>query len=450
MAANQVSAQARGVVVVLQGNAWIVNPDGSRKALRLGDEVQEGQVIATEDGTRLELAMPHDQLITVESGRELLIDANLLGTIKTDPTETALKDLNSGAEAIAKVLASGTGDLSAELDATAAGLSGGDASDSHSFVRVLRINEELTPLGIQRDNNQQDVTEFDPSGVANPPTTTASGTTTPPGSPSVSVPDENGAGFAGNKTVAETDGAIPGEFTVSAPAGLASISVGGTTLSAAQLAALGTTPVSITTTDGTLVLNGYAPATGKVSYTFDPVVHSSNASVTAAFPVTVTDSLGATSTANNLDIVITDSKPVAVNDAASITEDAATNTVSGSVLTGTGADTVGADTNATPVTPATVTLSYGSLVLNANGSYTYTLDNSNATVNALNDASAPLTDTYTYTITDGDGSTSTATLTISINGHTDGSPSVSVPDENGAGFAGNKTVAETDGAIPGE
>jgi len=79
MATSQISAQARGVVVILQGNAWVVSPDGSKRAIKLGDEIQEGQIVLTEDGTRLELALPNGREISLESGRELLIDANLLG-----------------------------------------------------------------------------------------------------------------------------------------------------------------------------------------------------------------------------------------------------------------------------------------------------------------------------------------------------------------------------------
>ncbi len=43
---------------------------------------------------------------------------------------------------------------------------------------------------------------------------------------------------------------------------------------------------------------------------------------------------------------------------------------------------------------------YGSIVINANGTYVYSLDNNNATVEALNASSPVLTDTFTYTITD--------------------------------------------------
>jgi hypothetical protein len=100
-----------------------------------------------------------------------------------------------------------------------------------------------------------------------------------------------------------------------------------------------------------------------VSYTYDPAVQNSNADVLDAIPVVVTDVLG-NSTPGSLDITITDSKPVAQNDANAVTEDTAL-TASGNVLLGAGADTVGADANATPVTPASVALTYGSLVLNS-------------------------------------------------------------------------------------
>ena len=261
----------------------------------------------------------------------------------------------------------------------------------------------------------------------------------------ITVPDANGV-TPGQLTVAETDGAMGGSFTISAQAGIASLNVGGTVLTLAQLNALGGTPVSITTADGTLTLTGYDAGTGVVSYTFDPVVHSSNADVLANFPLTLTDANNVPS-AGNLGITITDSKPVAVADVNTITEDSSPNTVSGNVLPN---DAVGADSNATPVTAGTFVSGngYGTLVLNSNGSYTYTLNNANPTVNALNDNSTPLTDSFTYTLTDGDGSTTTAVLSITINGHTDGTPVITVPDANGV-TPGQLTVAETDGAMGG-
>ena len=77
MATSQVSAQARGDIVVLEGKAWVMDSSGNRVLLNVGDEVQDGQVIVTDTGTVLELALPNGQVVSVSTGRELLVDANL-------------------------------------------------------------------------------------------------------------------------------------------------------------------------------------------------------------------------------------------------------------------------------------------------------------------------------------------------------------------------------------
>src|SRR5690606_14804124 len=56
--------------------------------------------------------------------------------------------------------------------------------------------------------------------------------------------------------------------------------------------------------------------------------------------------------------------------------------------------------------------------LNANGSYTYVVDNANPTVQALGNDD-PLSESFTYTVRDPQGGTDTATLTITITGAND-------------------------------
>jgi T1SS-143 domain-containing protein len=308
-------------------------------------------------------------------------------------------------------------------------------------VNALNNGQTLT------DSYTYTLTDGDGSSTTATLTITINGHTD--GVPTLDIPDTNNPGAGdGDKTVAETDGPMAGSFTITAPAGLGNLTVGGETFTPAQLADpayLAAHPIN--TGEGVLVITGYNPTTGVVSYTYDPAVQNSNADVLDAIPVVVTDVLG-NSTPGSLDITITDSKPVAQNDANAVTEDTAL-TASGNVLLGAGADTVGADANATPVTPASLALTYGNLVLNSDGSYTYTLNNADPAVNALNNGQT-LTDSYTYTLTDGDGSSTTATLTITINGHTDGVPTLDIPDTNNPGAGdGDKTVAETDGPMAG-
>jgi VCBS repeat-containing protein len=61
---------------------------------------------------------------------------------------------------------------------------------------------------------------------------------------------------------------------------------------------------------------------------------------------------------------------------------------------------------------------YGTLTLNANGSYTYEVDNDHPDVQEMTPEDS-LTEYFTYTVTDNGGLTDLATLTITINGQND-------------------------------
>jgi len=89
-------------------------------------------------------------------------------------------------------------------------------------------------------------------------------------------------------------------------------------------------------------------------------------------------------------------------------------------VTGVLAGTVGTATNGL----------YGALTLNADGSYSYVVDNNNTTVQALRLSSNTLTDTFNYTVKDSGGLTSSSTLTVTIQGANDAP--VANPDINSA------------------
>ena len=61
---------------------------------------------------------------------------------------------------------------------------------------------------------------------------------------------------------------------------------------------------------------------------------------------------------------------------------------------------------------------YGSLTLNADGSYTYTLNNASPLVQGLG-AGETVADTFTYTVSDSHGGTASNTLTVTISGTND-------------------------------
>ena len=324
MATNQVSALARGVVVVLQGKAWVVNAAGERIELKVGDEVQEGQIVVTDAGTRLELALPNGEPLFVAAGRELLIDATLLGTAPQDRTEAALKDLNSGAAQVARVIAAG-GDLSTELDPTAAGTTGGDSTESHSFVRVLRIDETLTPL------DQASATG-------------SSQTTTP-----ITAEDTP------NQAPIAIDDALSATEDTPLVLSLADLTGNDTDPDGDVLSIISVqTPVN-----GSVALEG-----GNITFTPNP-----NFNGPASFSYTVDDGRGGTDTATvNLTVSAVNDPPVAVNDSVGSTNEDTPITLSLSSLLGNDTDVDGDTLTLTSVHGAvngTVSLVNGSVGLHA-------------------------------------------------------------------------------------
>src|SRR5262249_38082638 len=144
----------------------------------------------------------------------------------------------------------------------------------------------------------------------------------------------------------------------------------------------------------------------------------------------------------------TNDPPKAVADTNTVTEDTQPNQVTGNVLTkDTDADqgdqqslVVTAVNGSDTAGGAAICGTYGALHLNADGSYSYTLDNGKAAVQALG-AGQAANDVFDYTVSDGHGGSTSTTLTIAVNGTND--PPVAVPDTN--------TVAEdTDSPATGD
>ncbi len=173
-------------------------------------------------------------------------------------------------------------------------------------------------------------------------------------------------------------------------------------------------------TYGTLTITSFSDGAIGYSYTLDD--NTSGDATHDDFSVSVTDNDGDVATAT-LTINIVDDEPEARNDTDASVNGVATGNVMTDAAPGdvgdtdtNAADTVGAD-NATLTLVSgaggsdstfsegvlNVNGQFGSLVIDAQGNYTYTV-NPNAPGGGV--------DVFTYTLTDGDGDTSTATLTI--------------------------------------
>ncbi|WP_417454378.1 VWA domain-containing protein, partial [Kiloniella sp.] len=225
---------------------------------------------------------------------------------------------------------------------------------------------------------------------------------------------------------------VTGDFAISAIDGLGCIIIQGQPatpyeFTEADLLNSGTVNLEVITELGNiLTITGYDPATGVVSYSYELLDDETHAPGSDALfddiALTVKDTDG-DSASDTLSIQIVDDVPTAADDNGSITEGATlTVTTANGVLSNDefGADgaaspaitgvRTGDDTGAEPtgLVGTQIVGSYGTLTLNADGSYTYV-------ANGNLDNASPLTDTFSYTITDGDGDTDVAELVITIN-----------------------------------
>ncbi len=135
--------------------------------------------------------------------------------------------------------------------------------------------------------------------------------------------------------------------------------------------------------------------------------------ISEVFSYTVTDSNGQSTTEElTFNITGTNDNPTALVSKNTIEED--TNSLSGKVDA---YDVDDIDTISIRLDDSNIG-QYGTITLNADGTYTYVLDNTNALVQGLGEGES-LTDSFIYTVTDSNGAKSSSTIEITINGKND-------------------------------
>ncbi|OYT99462.1 MAG: hypothetical protein CFE40_06340 [Burkholderiales bacterium PBB1] len=369
----------QGTVTGLWGTAIVKGADGHAHPLKMGDIVRRGDVILTSQ----------DGIVQLSSDAQAQTPAAATAATEA-PTAVPEQAPNKAAAAPGEVdqviekLAQDDADA-----ATAAGLAGGDGGEFLPGLRVDRIVETLTPLGL--DNNQD--------------------TNTPNTPPEA----EAAASAAAQANIAPSalDGSVSGPENTTLPVALrgvdsdgnvVSVTVTGVPAGGTLLLADGITVVSAGQT--------LTPAQA-AGLLFKPAVDFVGQATISFF---VTDNQGSTSNGGTVSLNLVDTNPppptnqppVAVNDSATTTEDTP---ATGNVL-GNDSDPDGNALTITQFSLGGVTYAagdtalvagVGSLTLAANGAYTFTPEpNYNGPVPVA-----------TYTVSDGVASV-TATLTLSV------------------------------------
>ncbi len=123
-------------VISLQGQAWAVAQDGSRRELQVGDTVAADEMVITAAGAQIDLQFADQQVLSLVGEQELPVDAFQFAS----PAElsSVLVENHTKQEASS----------SAAVENTA-------AKEGHRFVQLVRIHELIesdgfTPLTVAR------------------------------------------------------------------------------------------------------------------------------------------------------------------------------------------------------------------------------------------------------------------------------------------------------------
>jgi large repetitive protein len=430
-----------GTVTKVIGQVFAQAANGSKRPLVEGDRLYAGDQLITGAEGAVAVKLQNGEELTLGRGSSITMTGQLLADqavpVNVDEAQTPSQAQLTDVEQIQKAIAAGD-DPSQSAEATAAGPNAptgntGELGGGHSFVLLTEVGGRVDPnIGFptagfngipefpeyRRDADIDNGDDAPAPIIAPPPPVnnpvTLTGLAVQGGELSVNEANLPNGSASNNGALTQS-----GTFSISAPDGLTSLSIGGINIIVGGVAV--GFPQSITSQLGnTLTITGYNPATGVVSYSYTLTGNETHSAgdgantISEQFTVIAGDSNGDTAT-GTLDVNITDDVPKAFDDNNGTASETQL-TLTGNVLTN---DVQGADRVPTgPVTPGTFTGTYGTLVLNADGTYTYTLNTSDADFKALTGGGNG-TETFAYTISDADGDTSTANLVLQIHNNDD-------------------------------
>ncbi|MDY0208437.1 MAG: hypothetical protein RBR82_17730, partial [Pseudomonas sp.] len=122
-------------VVSLQGKAWAVAPDGSRRELQVGDRVAADEMVVTAAGAQIDLQFVNNQVLSLVGEQEVSVDALPIANIGA--LSQTLVPINTPTQPVASTQSSSA------------------ITEGHGFVQLVRIAEIIesdgfTPLTVAR------------------------------------------------------------------------------------------------------------------------------------------------------------------------------------------------------------------------------------------------------------------------------------------------------------
>ncbi|ACJ27230.1 VCBS [Shewanella piezotolerans WP3] len=400
-------------VVELSGVISKQNSQGEMVPLQVGDTLLKNTSFTVASDATFKLEYSDGTIVTQLDFQ----DSSEIATGGFEATEVISETIDPEIAALQAQILSGE-DPTLNLPDTAAGETSPTGNEGGGFVSVGRAGDETiagaghdTDGFIQPQTSRQDELPSFLEQFAQP-TVSAS---------SVTLYEENLAEGSAPQVAALSQAE---SVSVAVQAGIQALTINGV-----QVFVDGNFigPVTIPSEYGTLVISAYDPINSILTYSYtlnSALDHSESDILSELFVVQLTDNQGESTTAV-VTANIVDDAPTGLDDINAINEDNLAG-VFGNVLAN---DTLGADlaqvTQITSVSgttdvgaESTIAGAYGSLIIAADGSYSYILNNQTSEVQSLA-LGEQITDTFDYLLVDADGDEVTLTLVITITGEND-------------------------------
>ncbi|MGQ0709691.1 MAG: retention module-containing protein, partial [Rhodoferax sp.] len=176
-------AHPHAVVVFVKGPVFVFR-NGQRVLLKVGDAVQENEVVITGDGGQVELRVGDGDPFRVGANREFIASAEVLSQAAFTPDQGALAAAEAERAKILEAVKKGL-PVTDLLEATAGGESDGGGSGGHDFIRLVRVVEEVASSSFTSHGlTSEDSAQVDPVEYLQAP---ASGATASPVTPTITA-----------------------------------------------------------------------------------------------------------------------------------------------------------------------------------------------------------------------------------------------------------------------
>ncbi|MES2771909.1 MAG: hypothetical protein V4623_08030 [Pseudomonadota bacterium] len=162
-----------GHLHALTGEAYIRDPGGNLRPLRLNEPVFSGEVVVTADGTRVELILLDTRTYVINANETLTIDAEVLAVEHVDASDAALLLVNESFDQLMRAII-----VAGEKDELKAVVNGALSSGAR-FTRLLHVVENFAPKACALSTSDEpnsaaggaphlDISTFDDLAVAKP------------------------------------------------------------------------------------------------------------------------------------------------------------------------------------------------------------------------------------------------------------------------------------------